>query len=135
MDLDSTPGLSVDIIRVHPIPDDQIPPSHRCGFSYTVQINNHGEKTVQLLGRKWMIKQADGEIETVEGDGVVGEQPTLAPGESHTYTSFCLLTGDHGAMWGLYLGRDEEETPVIWRIPRFDMDKNADAPHSDDEAL
>jgi ApaG protein len=133
MDHDSTPGLSVDIVRLQPIPADRVPASHRCGFAYTIRINNHGEKTVRLLGRKWMIKQADGEIETVEGEGVVGEQPIIPAGESHAYTSFCLLTGDHGAMWGFYFGEDDEETPVMWRIPRFDMALSAD--EADDEPV
>lgn len=121
MNEDSDPGLSVEIIKLSRIPDNQVPPTHRCGFAYKIKINNESNRTVQLLGRKWMIKQADGTIDTVEGDGVVGDQPVIDPGQSHEYTSYCLLNGDHGSMWGFYFGKDEEETPVMWRIPRFDM--------------
>lgn len=121
MENDSDPGLSVEIVGLEQIPAEKVPPTHRCGFAYTIRVNNNSEKTVQLTGRKWMIKQADGEIETVEGEGVVGEQPLIEPGYSHTYTSYCLLTGDHGAMWGFYFGRYEYNAPALWRIPRFDM--------------
>ena len=115
------PGLSVDIIGLKQIPAERVPPTHLCGFAYTIKVNNESGKTVQLTGRKWMIKQANGEVETVEGDGVVGKQPVMENGESYTYTSYCLLTGDHGAMWGFYFGKYEDDTPALWQIPRFDM--------------
>jgi ApaG protein len=86
-----------------------------------MKIYNYSLENVRLLSRKWMIRQFDGSLETVEGDGVVGEQPHMEPGESHVYTSYCLLTGEHGSMWGFYFGKDDNEIPVIWRIPRFDM--------------
>ena len=121
MDNNNDPGLSVEIVRLERIPAEQVPPTHHCGFAYTIRVNNQSGKTVQLTGRKWMIKQADGEIETVEGEGVVGEQPVIESGESHTYTSYCLLTGYHGAMWGFYFGKYADDTPALWQIPRFDM--------------
>lgn len=118
---DSTPGLSVEIVDVRRLPDEQIPRTHRCGFAYTIRILNDSVSIVQLLVRKWMIRQSDGTIETVEGDGVVGEQPVIRPGGRHMYTSYCLLTGDKGAMWGFYFGRDENMNHVTWRIPKFEM--------------
>lgn len=121
MDIESTPGLSVEIVKITRLPDERIPPTHQCGFAYTIKINNDSIRPATVLGRKWMIKQADGELETVEGEGVVGEQPVIEPGKHFTYTSFCLLYGDHGSMWGYYFGTDDEETPIMWRIPRFDM--------------
>ncbi len=117
----NTPGLSVEIADLQRIPDESIPTDRRCGFAYTIRILNNSHKTVQLLGRKWMIKQTGGELETVEGDGVVGVQPIIEPGGEHIYTSYCFLTGDHGSMWGLYFGEDEDKLPVIWEIPKFDM--------------
>ncbi len=84
-------------------------------------MNNDSENKLQSMSRKWMIKQADGSLETVEGDGVVGVQPFIEPGDHYTYTSYCLLAGSKGAMWGFYFGRHEDDTPALWRIPRFDM--------------
>jgi len=121
MDDDSTAGLSVEIVRLERIPDENLPPTHKCGFAYTIRINNDSDRTVRLMSRKWMIKHASGALETVEGDGVVGRQPAIGPGQSHTYTSYCLLFGETGAMWGFYFGRDDNDNPVLWRIPKFDM--------------
>lgn len=86
--------------RYHPEHSDTA--SERWFFSYTVRITNRGEHTVQLLTRHWFITNAEGRTEEVRGAGVVGEQPTLAPGESFTYTSFCPLDTSLGAMHGTY---------------------------------
>jgi len=67
-----------------------------------VRISNVGTETAQLVSRRWVITDADGDVETVEGPGVVGEQPTLAPGESFEYTSFCPLPTPIGSMHGTY---------------------------------
>lgn len=71
-------------------------------FAYTVNIANEGEFTVQLLSRHWVISDAHGREEHVQGDGIVGRQPVIRPGESHEYSSFCPLTTPHGAMRGTY---------------------------------
>ena len=71
-------------------------------FHYTVKITNEGDDTVQLLSRHWIIADATGHTEEVHGDGVVGEQPTLAPGESFQYTSGCPLRTSTGVMRGTY---------------------------------
>ena len=71
-------------------------------FSYTVTIENVGERTVQLLSRRWVITDADGDQQVVEGPGVVGEQPTLEPGESFEYSSYCPLPTSVGTMEGSY---------------------------------
>ena len=71
-------------------------------FSYTVTITNTGKIAVQLISRRWVIKDADGDIETVEGPGVVGEKPVLQPGQSFEYTSFCPLETPFGSMEGHY---------------------------------
>lgn len=71
-------------------------------FSYTIRIANEGSKTAQLRSRRWRITDGDGNQEVVEGAGVVGHQPTLAPGESFEYTSFCPLPTPVGAMEGSY---------------------------------
>lgn len=72
-------------------------------FSYTIKIENQSAHTVQLLSRKWIIKDALNQTEHVEGDGVIGMQPVLKPGETHTYSSGCLLQAPMGSMQGHYL--------------------------------
>lgn len=71
-------------------------------FSYTIRIANEGAKPVQLWSRRWVITDGDGNQQVVEGDGVVGHQPILGPGESFEYTSFCPLPTQVGAMEGSY---------------------------------
>ncbi len=71
-------------------------------FLYTVTITNGEEECVQLLTRHWVIRDAQDNLEEVRGDGVVGETPTLAVGESHQYTSGCPLTTEFGSMRGSY---------------------------------
>ncbi|HMQ44511.1 Co2+/Mg2+ efflux protein ApaG [Mariniflexile maritimum] len=71
-------------------------------FGYTVTIENQSKDTVQLNARHWEILDALNNIEIVSGEGVVGKKPVLKPGESHTYTSGCLLASPFGAMQGHY---------------------------------
>lgn len=71
-------------------------------FGYTITIENQSKDSVQLNARHWEILDALNNIETVSGEGVVGKKPVLKPGESHTYTSGCLLTSPFGAMQGHY---------------------------------
>ncbi|HSF38912.1 MAG TPA: Co2+/Mg2+ efflux protein ApaG [Thermoanaerobaculia bacterium] len=71
-------------------------------FAYQVRISNQGERKVQLVSREWLITDANGETQRVQGPGVVGEQPVLAPGDSFEYTSFCPISTPVGAMQGSY---------------------------------
>ncbi len=71
-------------------------------FTYTVRIANEGARSAQLLTRHWIITDAGGERHEVVGDGVVGKQPLLEPGEAFQYTSFCVLDTPHGSMRGAY---------------------------------
>lgn len=71
-------------------------------FGYRVSIENQSKDSVQLASRYWTILDALNNVETVEGDGVIGQQPVLGPGASHTYSSGCLLTSPFGAMQGHY---------------------------------
>ena len=74
-------------------------------FAYQVTICNEGRTAVQLLARRWTITDATGHSEAVQGPGVVGEQPRLAPGETFNYTSFCPLKTQVGSMQGAYVMR------------------------------
>lgn len=71
-------------------------------FGYTITIENQSKDSVQLYARHWEIMDALNHVEIVNGEGVIGEKPVLKPGESHTYTSGCLLTSPFGAMQGHY---------------------------------
>ena len=71
-------------------------------FGYTVTIENQSKDSVQLNSRHWEIMDALNNLETVTGEGVIGKKPVLKPGESHTYSSGCLLTSPFGAMHGYY---------------------------------
>ena len=71
-------------------------------FGYTITIENQSKDSVQLNARHWEILDALNNIETVTGEGVIGKKPVLKPGDSHTYTSGCLLTSPFGAMQGHY---------------------------------
>jgi ApaG protein len=71
-------------------------------FEYTVRITNQGSATVQLLSRHWIITDAFDHVEEVQGPGVVGEQPVLAPGQSFQYSSWCPLKTPTGMMRGSY---------------------------------
>jgi len=74
-------------------------------FAYRVRISNVGAEPAQLISREWIITDSDGNTERVEGPGVVGEQPLLAPGEAFEYTSFCPLRTSVGSMQGAYFMR------------------------------
>ncbi|HEX3555242.1 MAG TPA: Co2+/Mg2+ efflux protein ApaG [Thermoanaerobaculia bacterium] len=71
-------------------------------FSYRVRISNAGRETAQLVSREWYITDGNGDTQRVQGPGVVGEKPVLAPGDQFEYTSFCPLTTPVGAMQGTY---------------------------------
>ena len=71
-------------------------------FSYSVRISNEGSETVQLVSRHWIITDGSNQVEEVKGLGVVGHQPTLAPGEAFEYTSGCPLKTPFGSMRGTY---------------------------------
>lgn len=71
-------------------------------FAYRVRIVNGSGRTVQLLSRRWLIVDADGESHVVEGEGVIGQQPVLAPGAEFVYASYCPLATEWGTMEGEY---------------------------------
>ncbi len=90
-------------------------------FQYHVVISNVGSQTVQLLSRVWIITDADGEVDGAKGPGVVGEQPTLPPGASFTYTSFCPLKTAVGSMQGTYQMVTSEGEPFDAVIDAFTL--------------
>ncbi|MFL6259050.1 MAG: Co2+/Mg2+ efflux protein ApaG [Thermoanaerobaculia bacterium] len=79
------------------------PPENYYFFAYRVTISNVGGEPAQLVSREWIVTDGNGETQRVQGPGVVGEQPVLAPGESFEYTSVCPLSTPVGSMHGSYL--------------------------------
>jgi ApaG protein len=97
----TTRGVRVAVVSEY-APGRSRPQDGQWFFLYTITITNEGPETVQLLSRHWIITNAGGQTEEVRGEGVVGEQPILAPNESFTYTSGCPLTTAFGTMEGTY---------------------------------
>lgn len=103
--------------------DDRSEPARgRYFWAYHIEITNLGMKKAQLTHRHWRITDASGKLEVVRGPGVVGEQPTLAPGETFNYTSGCPLTTPSGIMAGSYRFVDDEGHPFDVEIPAFSLD-------------
>ncbi|MBR9919767.1 MAG: Co2+/Mg2+ efflux protein ApaG [Bacteroidetes bacterium] len=91
-------------------------------FSYRVIIENRRSDTVQLLERHWYIIDGFGQIREVQGPGVVGAKPTLTPGQSYEYESWCPFKTDVGRMWGTYLfKRHIDNTVFLASIPPFSL--------------
>lgn len=90
-------------------------------FAYFVRIENHGPEPVQLLRRHWFIHDGKGSPKEVEGEGVVGKQPVIAPGETHQYNSFCILETFEGYMEGTYLMQRPDGGLFQAVIPRFTL--------------
>ena len=90
-------------------------------FVYHIRIENVGERTVQLLWRHWYIHDSVGGDSEVQGEGVIGEQPVLAPGDVHEYESFCVLQGRTGSMVGAYLFRSPDGKEFEAEIPKFEL--------------
>lgn len=96
-----TRGIRVEVESFH-LPERSSPAERYFFFAYRVRISNLGDEPARLLSRVWIITDGNGNVERVEGPGVVGEQPHLAPGEQFVYTSFCPLATDVGTMHGSY---------------------------------
>lgn len=114
----TTEGIT---ITVRPVYLDQESDflSNRFVFAYFIRIENNSLEEVQLMKRRWLIKEVNGRIQEVEGDGVVGEQPILKPGGSHEYNSFCVLATFEGSMEGSYLMERTDGGRFRVTIPQF----------------
>jgi ApaG protein len=89
------------------IDEQSEPDSGRYVFTYTITISNEGNMPAQLMSRHWIITDANGKVQEVTGDGVVGEQPHLDPGEEFRYSSGAVLETPVGSMQGLYRMRTD----------------------------
>ncbi len=116
----TTRGIRVEVKSFH-IPERSRPDQSYYFFSYQVTISNIGTQRAQLVSRKWIITDAEGRVETVQGPGVVGKQPVLNPGDSFQYTSFCPLNTPVGSMHGEYRMITENEEEFEARIAPFTL--------------
>lgn len=100
-----------------------VPQEHAYVFAYKILISNHNNFTVQLLSRKWIVTNGLGEVEVIEGEGVVGRQPVLYTGDSHEYVSGCNMVTPFGMMEGVYYF-ENKTTHQIFEvlIPMFKLE-------------
>ena len=113
-------NIEVDVETSY-IEDQSAPDLNRYVFAYTITIRNEGNLAAKLLTRHWIINDANGNVQEVHGEGVVGEQPYLKPGESFQYTSGTVIETPVGCMEGSYQMISDDGTPFNAEIPAFTL--------------
>lgn len=115
------PGLNVVLDRlVYRQGGLELPPEQPHAFIYYLTIRNDSDRTITLLGRKWVVEHADSTQLVVEGDKIVGETPRLDPGQNFSYNSYHVTHCDARAH-GSFHGVDEQGRHIFVRIPKFDL--------------
>jgi ApaG protein len=109
-------------VYTHYLEEQSDPEENRYVWAYQVSISNEGHETVQLLNRYWHITESSGKIKEVRGEGVVGEQPTLKPGDIYRYTSGTPLKSPSGFMFGSYEMINEAGEFFDIAVPSFSLD-------------
>jgi len=117
-DTAETRGITVRV-SVSYLPEQSEPGRGRWFWAYHIRIENEGPMAVQLLTRHWIITDGRGQRHSVEGEGVVGEQPMIAPGSSFDYVSGCPLSTPTGTMQGSYEMIAEDGSTIDVAIPKF----------------
>jgi len=112
--------IDIDVVTDY-ISEQSDPTVDRYVFAYTITINNRGAIPVKLLNRHWLITDANGKVQEVRGEGVVGEQPHLNPGEHFEYTSGAVLETPVGVMEGEYEMVTDEGDTFLAPIDRFSL--------------
>ena len=121
MEVKITKGIKISV-ECNYQEEQSNPAKRQFAFSYQVTIENQSQHTVQLLKRHWFIFDASAIRREVEGDGVIGEQPVLKPGESHSYISWCPLQSGIGTMRGYYtMTRITDGAQFKVEVPQFNM--------------
>jgi ApaG protein len=116
------------LVTVRPefIEQQSKPEENKFIWAYTITVENRGSETVTLLTRHWIITDGLGRRQDVRGDGVVGEQPSLQPGQRFEYTSGCPLSTPSGLMMGSYGMITSSGRPIDVKIPPFSLDSPHD---------
>ncbi|AIT81524.1 MULTISPECIES: Co2+/Mg2+ efflux protein ApaG [Novosphingobium] len=115
-----TDGVTVRV-AVNFLPEQSRIEAGKWFWVYHIRIENHSDQPLQLLTRHWRITDGKGEVNVVDGDGVVGEQPVIAPGGSHDYVSGCPLATPQGSMEGHYVFQGADGREVKALIPFFPL--------------
>ena len=126
---ETTEGITVRV-AVNFLPEQSRIEAGKWFWVYHIRIENDSQQTVQLITRHWRITDGRGMVNLVEGEGVVGEQPVLHPGQSHDYVSGCPLTTPRGSMEGHYMFRSEDGHALRAHIPHFALVAPAAAPQA-----
>ncbi len=116
----TTDGVTVRV-SVSYLPEQSEPERGRWFWAYHIRLENEGDESVQLLTRHWVITDGRGARHSVEGEGVVGEQPVIEPGASFDYVSGCPLATPSGAMQGSYQMVRADGAVFAVEIPRFSL--------------
>lgn len=116
------PAIQVDVKTTY-IEDQSSPDQNRYVFAYTITIRNEGGSTAKLLTRHWVISDANGNVQEVHGEGVVGEQPYIQPGSSFKYTSGTVIETPVGSMHGSYQMLSAQGEPFDAPIPAFTLSR------------
>ena len=120
MDTEKEHNITVEV-ETNYIEGQSEPDNERYVFSYTITIRNEGGEPAQLLSRHWLITDANGNVQEVKGEGVVGEQPHLKPGEGFQYTSGAMITTPVGSMQGTYQMVTDQGDEFDTEIPAFTL--------------
>ncbi|HET6804274.1 MAG TPA: Co2+/Mg2+ efflux protein ApaG [Frateuria sp.] len=116
------PSYTIDVqVETRFVPDQSKPHDNRYVFAYTVTLHNAGDVPARLLTRHWVITDANGKVEEVRGDGVVGEQPWMRPGDRYQYSSGAVLDTAVGTMRGSYQMLADDGTRFEAPIPPFTL--------------
>ncbi len=113
-------GLCAVVDRVAFTSALDTPADRPFAFVYSITIHNGWSSPVTLEGRKWIVTESDSSRHVIEGDGIVGCHPRLAPGESFSYNSYHVVAGDSRAE-GMFLACDDSRQPILVRVPEFRM--------------
>ncbi len=122
---ETTRGITITV-QPYYLEDQSVPEARHFVWAYHVKIENRGLETVQLVTRHWLITDSAGKVQEVRGEGVVGKQPTLRPGETFEYASGTPLATPSGIMVGTYQMLAEDGEQFDAQIPPFSLD----SPHS-----
>lgn len=118
---ETTEGVRIDVESFY-LAEQSDPVADRYVFAYHIRITNESEASVQLMRRHWIIEERADAVREVEGDGVVGKQPVMEPGESHEYTSGAVLEVPTGRMHGTYEMHRADGTVFRASIPQFKLE-------------
>lgn len=113
-------GLSVNVSEVLYVPTLEAPEEKPHPFVYFIDVLNDSEEAVTLHARKWMVRENDGGLTVMEGEGIVGQHPHLPPGDRYSYNSYHVLAGS-GIATGAFYGVTAGGKRVFVRIPEFEM--------------